>query len=500
MAESQPLGGDGPLQAAVSNGPECGEEQSTTADSIPPSSPVAATSKKKKRKAEKRGSFNDADDSTTSPTASTFTPQMVDSLLENNPSLRGELGSVNKQQAREMLKKMEISDLLTGMSIGGKNQKDMASYKFWQTQPVPRFDDKADTPEPDGPFKIVDPEHVPKEPDPLVEGFEWCELDLTKDDELQEVYELLTYHYVEDDKAMFRFNYSRPFLNWALKSPGWLPKWHIGVRATKSRKLVASIFGIPVQLKIRDASLKATEINFLCIHKKLRSKRLAPLLIKEVTRRCHLEGIYQAVYTAGIILPKPIGTCRYFHRPLEWLKLYEVGFSPLPMGSSMARMITRNQVPTKTSISGLRPMRQGDVEPVRDLLQRYLSTFQLAQYLSSEEIEHWLLDKNADKNDPQTVWAYVVEDPETRKITDMVSFYCLESSVIKNEGKTDGSEKVRAAYLFYYASETAFVDKEKGYKERLSYLIGDALVEAKKVGISPVSRFPPKFPLKKYPE
>ena len=24
-------------------------------------------------------------------------------------------------------------------SVSGKNQKDMASYKFWQTQPVPRF-------------------------------------------------------------------------------------------------------------------------------------------------------------------------------------------------------------------------------------------------------------------------------------------------------------------------------------------------------------------------
>ncbi len=24
-------------------------------------------------------------------------------------------------------------------SVSGKNQKNMASYKFWQTQPVPRF-------------------------------------------------------------------------------------------------------------------------------------------------------------------------------------------------------------------------------------------------------------------------------------------------------------------------------------------------------------------------
>jgi len=52
------------------------------------------------------------------------------------------------------------------------------------------------------------------------------------------------------------------------------------------------------------------EINFLCVHKKLRSKRVAPVLIREITRRVNLEGIFQAVYTAGILLPKPVGTCR----------------------------------------------------------------------------------------------------------------------------------------------------------------------------------------------
>ncbi|CAG8628057.1 2278_t:CDS:2 [Racocetra fulgida] len=40
-------------------------------------------------------------------------------------------------------------------------------------------------------------------------------------------------------------------------------------------------------------------------------KRLAPVLIKEITRRSHLEGIFQAVYTAGVVLPKPISKARY---------------------------------------------------------------------------------------------------------------------------------------------------------------------------------------------
>ena len=52
------------------------------------------------------------------------------------------------------------------------------------------------------------------------------------------------------------------------------------------------------------------EINFLCVHKKLRSKRMAPVLIKEITRRVNVEGIFQATYTAGVLLPKPVAACR----------------------------------------------------------------------------------------------------------------------------------------------------------------------------------------------
>ena len=54
----------------------------------------------------------------------------------------------------------------------------------------------------------------------------------------------------------------------------------------------------------------SSEINFLCVHKKLRSKRLTPVLIKEVTRQCHLTGVFQAIYTAGAVIPTPIACSR----------------------------------------------------------------------------------------------------------------------------------------------------------------------------------------------
>lgn len=262
----------------------------------------------------------------------------------------------------------------------------------------------------------------------------------------------------------------------ALMSPGWKKEWHVGVRATKSRKLVASICGVPTEIRVRGERIKVTEINFLCIHKKLRSKRLTPVLIKEITRRCYLNGIYQAIYTGGIILPTPVSSCRYYHRALDWLKLYDVGFSPLPHGSTKARQVTKNHLPAHTSTPGLRPMETKDIDAVYDLLERYMRRFDLNQAFTREEIEHWLVYKEQPGKE-QVVWSYVVEDPETHKITDFVSFYNLESTVINNPKH----HAVRAAYLYYYATETAFTNDRKALKERLLVLINDALICAKQV-------------------
>ena len=128
--------------------------------------------------------------------------------------------------------------------------------------------------------------------------------------QLKELYVLLNENYVEDDDNLFRFDYSPEFLRWALQPPGYLQEWHTGVRITKSNKLVGFISAVPANIRVHDALKKMVEINFLCVHKKLRSKRLAPVLIKEITRRVNCQGIFQAVYTAGVVLPTPVGTCR----------------------------------------------------------------------------------------------------------------------------------------------------------------------------------------------
>ena len=201
-------------------------------------------------------------------------------------------------------------------------------------------------------------------------------------------------------------------------------------------------------------------------------------MIQEITRRCYVNGIFQAIYTAGIILPKPVATCRYFHRSLNWEKLYNVGFAPLPPGSTKAIQKFKSKLPSNTTTPGLREMQQKDVDGVLDLLRRYLSCVDLAQNFSREEVEHWLLHQEKPSSE-RVVWTYVVEEPKTHKLTDFFSFYALNSTVIDNSKH----EQIRAAYLFYYASEAAFSTEKDALQTRLRTLMKDALIIARNVSI-----------------
>lgn len=223
----------------------------------------------------------------------------------------------------------------------------------------------------------------------------------------------------------------------ALKPAGYVPDWHVGIRVAASGKLVGFISGVPVDLRIRSVCVlvhrymsarnlsadrssfsltstkRCTEINFLVVHKKLRCKRLAPILIQEVTRRTHLKGIFQAIYTSGTILPTPFTRCQYYHRSLNPAKLVKLGFSAVPRNSTIARMSTYYRVPTETTIPGLREIEKRDLKQASRLLRAYLARFDCAPMLSNKEVEHALWSgrgkDEGGKRKGQVVWTYVVE-------------------------------------------------------------------------------------------
>ncbi|KAI9641046.1 glycylpeptide N-tetradecanoyltransferase [Ciborinia camelliae] len=198
------------------------EDEPNTGTTGTPSTGKKKKSKRKKIKAALGvGSSNESSKDTTrddlSKAVASLSKSQIADLLALNPALAQQIGAVDGdlsgKEAAEAVRKLSLEDIMTGLASSGKNVKEMGAYKFWQTQPVPKFGESSEIIE-EGPFKIVDPALVPKEPGPLVAGFNWVTMDMTSDEALQEVFDLLYGHYVEDDEAMFRFNYSKSFLRW----------------------------------------------------------------------------------------------------------------------------------------------------------------------------------------------------------------------------------------------------------------------------------------------
>lgn len=342
-----------------------------------------------------------------------------------------------KKSIEKLIKNIHIQD-------SSRNNPEK-QHKFWNTQPVPQSIKELKGNTSIEPEKLVD--DISSQPLSLPESYYWSLVDVNDPSQLSELYNLLTYHYVEDNDSMFRFDYQGDFLKWALLPPGWKKEWHVGVRVetkdSNQSKLVAFISATPVTLSIQDTKKSMVQVNFLCIHKKLRNKRLSPVLIKEITRRVNLHGqMFQAVYTAGTALPHPISTCRYYHRQLDIAKLVKCRFSSVPLNSSLSKMIKLLKIKENLCIESLEPMSEDDLDDVLQLLNSDLNKWtKFHPIFSKEELKHYFIPRD------RVVYSYITRDSNTGRIDSFISFYELPSSVLNHPSIST----LKVAYLYYYA-------------------------------------------------
>merc|ERR1719378_259214 len=100
-------------------------------------------------------------------------------------------------------------------------------------------------------------------------------------------------------------------------------------------------------------------------------------------------------------------------------------------------------------------MEPRDTAAVCALLNAYLAKFNLANVWSEEETGHWLLPRE------DVIYTYVAIDKDG-KLTDLISFYNLPSTVINHPKHST----IKAAYTFYIVPN----------KHSIKQLMSDALV------------------------
>jgi glycylpeptide N-tetradecanoyltransferase len=100
-------------------------------------------------------------------------------------------------------------EMLREAGVSTESLEDKA-HAFWDTQPMTQREAQFQ----EGPVvPNKSKEEIRAEPLNMPTGFEWITLDIMHPEQRQELYTLLVNNYVEDDDALFRFDYSKEFLS-----------------------------------------------------------------------------------------------------------------------------------------------------------------------------------------------------------------------------------------------------------------------------------------------
>lgn len=153
-------------------------------------------------------------------------------------------------------------------------------------------------------------------------------------------------------------------------SSTWLaPSMSLWVRGVSSQKQVRFISATRANIQDCDTE-KMVEINVLCVHKKLCSKRVAAVLMHEIARQVHLEGTFPAFTRRGwhyqsVSAPAGTGIAPETHG--SWWTA-RVNQGKLECGQWIQRMFQHapspHQVPrTGSSVTWLSAMSQAEGEP-----------------------------------------------------------------------------------------------------------------------------------------
>ncbi|EET02262.1 Glycylpeptide N-tetradecanoyltransferase [Giardia duodenalis] len=335
----------------------------------------------------------------------------------------------------------------------------MPDHAFWNTQPVVQELAEAledgDMPQD---LTSVDPAQHPDAPLPLPEKFVWTAIDPHNDSHIADLYKLLHSYYVEDTSNMFRFAYSKDLLRWWLTSPGCKPEYSLGIRIDDPgdethERLIGYISGVVSDYTYSNSEEGETffrpmqSIVFLCLDKKYRSLKLAPLLIQEITRRSYKNGVFHAIYTSGTPLTAPIQIANYYHRILNPIKLARIGFCTKPKAISDKEFTFFYKLPfLPTNISScFHTCNEADIPALHDLYTEYSrKEYKFRQAYSMELFSHIVTHRK------DSIHTLVYREKEREQPDAFITYYIIDTAVLAKDIKKQ-YPSMRNGYIYLYA-------------------------------------------------
>jgi glycylpeptide N-tetradecanoyltransferase len=315
----------------------------------------------------------------------------------------------------------------------------MSKHQFWSTQPVSNSTETSGFI--DETLFTMPP---PESPQRLPSDFEWTTLDTSNKSHIQSVIELLSKHYVSSEEGA-KLLYTNNFFTWFFSQNHSIA---VGVRVVKTKKLVGFIFGSTGTVHVpTHENLKVAEIDFLCIHPKLRNKRLAPVLIKEITRQFRLKNIHCAIYTAGTKIPIPYVTHTYHHRPINIDQLCKVGFLDAQSIAQADTLKIRFKILPRWNSAGIhvvdhtKPPTDALIHDISHLSQIAQSSCLVKHVMTKDTIKHLL---SAPLDVLQTIF---ITDPNSGDMVAFAMVYFIQYIYPNNRS-------LRVAQLYHHGSSS----------------------------------------------
>lgn len=315
------------------------------------------------------------------------------------------------------------------------------NYSFWKNKPVIKFNDiPTQSTNIQNKSNILQKQVYGTNQIALPSGFKWVEVDITNNINIQNISTFLKKYYLVDASDTFKLNYTMDFLKWAFNETDIV----LTIVSEKNNSLCGIISATFKKMRVFEATQTFALVNFLCVHPIYRGKKMVCALIDEISRRSVQKGIYQGCFTTERCIPTPITTLRYYHRPFNYLKLFELGFTDLE-SEKLPNKKDPERVQKLVNVIGEIPknyliMEEKHINSILKIYNNYIQRHNIYVYYRVDDLKRMLLNN-------EIVKSYVILD-SNGNVVDFVSYYVLNSFSESSENNI--INEIYAGYLFLY--------------------------------------------------
>lgn len=340
------------------------------------------------------------------------------------------------------------------------------THTFWSSQPILGFDTVSVKNQ-----KIVDIKTLSNTIVP--ESLSFYYMDLSNIEELKELLEFLNENYVENTDSKLKAHITAEFLLWSI---GHGLKHQPKVLVIKKEgKIIGSIIGRRITMRVHKSNVEMAEVNYLCVHSLQRTKNISVYLMEELRREFSKEEVESGFFGSYYCLPSSIieytesnfdkyintkitkeNTIKTYHRPLNYKKLLKVGF--VEKSSETTEKHEYFKVKLTKMNKNIQPLVEDDIPIVYEIYLDYMGKYSLYQLYDYEEFKHYVKSSNY-------VNSFVYIDSENN-IYDFFSYNMIEKVYIKDEDKI----LMKQAQLSLYTCD----DEETSIRGIVSNAIRDA--------------------------